>query len=259
MEVPESTQQGEFVPVFGAHTADKRAGAAGASAIALPLILELVPDATSIVEVGCGTGEWLAEAQRQGITDVKGIEGPWGDSDNLAIDSSRIACIDYTQPFTIDDRFDLALCMEIAEHLPPERAASFVGDLCQLAPVVAFSAAIPFQGGVGHVNEQWPDYWERHFAAAGYVMVDAARRRLWQTPGGPGYIAQNLLLAVDQNCLDSYATLAEEHGRNGGPVLALVHPDVFDGAICRAVGDPPTLRDVLRPSIRRIVRRVARR
>jgi hypothetical protein len=47
-------------------------------------------------------------------------------------------------------RFDLAVCLEVAEHLPPERAESFIRELCDLAPVVLFSAAIPGQGGTGH-------------------------------------------------------------------------------------------------------------
>jgi hypothetical protein len=253
--VPAPEQQQEFVPVFGGHAAEKRSGAAAASAVALPIILEFVPNVRSIVHVGCGTGEWLAEAERQGIADITGIEGPWDDLEDLAVDGSHIDRIDYTRPFSLDRRYDLALNIEIAEHLPPERAASFVVDLCRLAPVVAFAAAIPQQGGVGHVNEQWPEYWERHFAAGGYVMVDALRRRMWQAPGGPGYIAQNLFLAVDEASLDLYPLLAEEHRRNAGPAISLVHPDVFDGAICRAFGDPPRLRDVLRRDVRKIIRR----
>lgn len=254
-EVPASDQREDFVPVFGAHTAEKRESAAAASAVALPLILEFVPGVQSVVHVGCGTGEWLAEAKRRGISDVTGVEGAWEEFDGLAVAGSDILRIDYTKPFTLDRRYDLALCIEIAEHLRPERAASLVADLCRLAPVVGFAAAIPFQGGAGHVNEQWPDYWERHFADAGYVIVDVLRRPMWTAPGGPGYIAQNLLLAVDRTRLDSYPRLAEEHGRSSGAVLSLVHPDVFDGAICRAVGDPPTLRDVLRPYVQRLRRR----
>jgi hypothetical protein len=256
--VPESDQQEKFVPVFGGHSPEKRASAAASSAIALPLILDLVPDVRSVVHLGCGTGEWLAEAQRLGISDVRGIEGPWEDLEDLAVESSYIDRIDYTEPFVVDRRYDLALSIEMAEHLPQERAESLVVDLCRLAPVIAFAAAIPFQGGAGHINEQWPDYWERLFAGSGYVMVDALRSQMWRVPGGPGYIAQNLLLAVDESRLDSYPTLSEERRRNSGSVLALVHPDVFDGAICRAAGDPPTLRTVLSPYIGRLRRAAGR-
>src|SRR3954447_19109997 len=102
MVTPAPEQRGDFVPVFGSHTAEKRAAAAAASAGALPLVLELVAGTTSIVHVGCAGGEWLVEAQRRGIADVTGIEGPWEEFDALALDSSLIATIDYTRPFTIE-------------------------------------------------------------------------------------------------------------------------------------------------------------
>lgn len=65
---------------------------------------------------------------------------------------------DLTQPLSLGRKFDLCVSMEVAEHLPPSRADSFVADLVGLAPVVLFSAAVPEQGGTNHLNEQWPDY-----------------------------------------------------------------------------------------------------
>lgn len=59
---------------------------------------------------------------------------------------------------TFNRRFDLAMTIEVAEHLTPVRADSFVEDLTRLSDVVLFSAAIPAQGGINHVNEQWQSY-----------------------------------------------------------------------------------------------------
>ena len=58
-------------------------------------------------------------------------------------------------------RFDLALCLDVTEHLPRECADPLVTLLTSLAPVVAFSAAIPVQDSYNHVNCQWPAYWFR--------------------------------------------------------------------------------------------------
>jgi hypothetical protein len=78
----------------------------------------------------------------------------------LVDDGSRI-----TQ--TTDIRtFDLAICLEVAEHLPPEAAEGFIDSLTRLAPVVLFSAAITFQVGNQHLNGQWPDYWATLFRRA---------------------------------------------------------------------------------------------
>ena len=71
--------------------------------------------------------------------------------------------------FLVADR-ELAkgsISLEVAEHLSPGRAESFISDLCQAAPVVLFGAAIPGQGGVGHLNEQWQSYWANLFEACG--------------------------------------------------------------------------------------------
>jgi hypothetical protein len=108
-----------------------RSSETAASQVALPLILDLIGPVASVVQVGSGGGEWLDEASRLGVVDVRGIEG------SLSFDRS----------------YDLAVCIGVAEHLPHERAASFVADLGRLAPVVAFAAAIPGEGGRDNVNE----------------------------------------------------------------------------------------------------------
>ena len=65
-----------------------------------------------------------------------------------------------------------------------------------VAPVVLFSAAIPGQGGVGHKNEQWPDYWANRFATHGYSVSGALRWRIWNDDRVENWYRQNLLLAA---------------------------------------------------------------
>jgi len=48
--------------------------------------------------------------------------------------------------------------------------------------VVVFSAAIPFQQGDGHINEQWPSFWSNLFAAHGYDCLPDLRHRAWSNP-----------------------------------------------------------------------------
>src|SRR5579862_3100091 len=82
-----------------------------------------------------------------------GASGSIGDSPR------KVHCSRLDRPFNLGRSFDLAMSFEVAEHLPPDAAKGFVDSLTRLAPLVLFSAAIPFQGGVGHINEQWPEYW----------------------------------------------------------------------------------------------------
>ncbi|HUC38088.1 MAG TPA: hypothetical protein VMR97_13320 [Acidimicrobiales bacterium] len=152
---------------------------------------------------------------------------PWFDLRGSSVDSSLVTVLDFTRSIDLQETYDLALCFEIAEHLPASRAESFVADLSRLAPIVAFSAAIPGQGGTGHLNEQWPEYWERLFSRVGYLFVDALRRPMWRNPGGPAYLAQNLFLAVDERRISAYPFLEKTARANDGRALGLVHPDVF--------------------------------
>lgn len=99
------------------------------------------------------------------------------------------------------------LCLETAEHLPPERADSFVEDLVKLAPVVVFSAAIPGQGGTDHLNEQWPEYWAQRFRKLSYVVVDTLRMRFWSNEAMSAMYAQNSILYVRKDVYDSSAEI----------------------------------------------------
>src|SRR6476660_9116831 len=148
---------------------------------AVPVVLEYVR-AGSVVDVGCGTGIWLAQFKACGVEDYLGIDGTYVRRDKLSIDPTRFQSRDLCRPFNLGRRFDLAISLEVAEHLPEESAESFVTSLIELAPVVLFSAAIPYQGGTGHVNEQWPEYWHAKFALHDYVVIDCLRTRLWKSP-----------------------------------------------------------------------------
>jgi SAM-dependent methyltransferase len=159
----------------------------------LPIVLELVKPA-SIVDVGCGIGDWLAVAAERGVQDFLGIDGSWVKQTQLVIPKEKFTEHDLTTPLNLDRRFDLALSLEVAEHLPAAATRIFVESLCRSADVILFSAAIPGQGGRHHVNEQWPDYWADLFQEFGYGCYDCLRPRIWNDPRIAWYYAQNCLI-----------------------------------------------------------------
>jgi SAM-dependent methyltransferase len=176
------------------------------------------------VDVGCGTGAWLSVFQEHGVDDVFGIDGEWAAGSTLAIRPDRFRAVDLRRPFQVERRFDLAVSLEVAEHLPGDSAQAFVASLVGLAPVVLFSAAIPFQGGTGHVNEQWPDYWVKHFAQGGYAVIDCIRRSIWENGDVEWYYAQNMLLFASRDGLERSSALQREYERSAPGQLSLVHP-----------------------------------
>jgi len=199
----------------------------------LPLLLDLAPVA-SIVDVGCGDGGWLAAARALGIEDVLGVDGPWIGEAALKIPIANFHRARLDQPLAIARRFDLAVSLEVAEHLPPERAAPFVTELTRLAPLVLFSAAVPAQGGVQHLNEQWPAYWARLFAERGYRAIDALRCRLWDDPAIVYWYKQNLLLYADATALAAHPALAAAAAVTPEEPIALIHPDLYRSLARRA-------------------------
>ena len=112
----------------------------------------------------------------------------------LEIPTDRFLALNLSQPLPIKQQFDLVVSLEVAEHLPCECAKVFVESLVKLGPVILFSAAVPFQGGTNHVNEQWPEYWAKLFQEQGYVAIDCIRNKIWQNDRVKWYYAQNILV-----------------------------------------------------------------
>ena len=206
------------------------------AAATVPVLLEYVAP-KSVVDVGCGIGTWLAQFKAAGIDDYLGIDGDYVERRLLDIEPDRFLGHDLEQPIDVGRRFDLAVCLEVAEHLAAENAGTLVGSLVRLAPLVLFSAAIPFQQGDGHVNEQWPEYWRDRFAAHDYVVVDVLRDRLWQNKDVETWYRQNLLFFIERARLADYPLLRAQYKRAGkSPCLSRVHPDHY-AKLCESLNN----------------------
>jgi SAM-dependent methyltransferase len=193
--------------------------AAPSAAAVVPMLIEIFGP-TSVVDVGCGPGTWAAAFIERGLDDVRGVDGGDVDLAQLRIPESRFVRHDLTEPLDLGRRFDLALCLEVADALPDAAAPGLIASLARLAPAVAFSAAIPHQGGKNHVNEQWPAYWASLFADHGFAAVDCLRAKLWRDESVAWWYAQNLVLYVAAEALESAPELTPEPGSP----IALVHP-----------------------------------
>lgn len=201
--------------------ADRHARTVYAANTVLGVVLPVLPPVQAAVDIGCGVGTWLSVARGLGAADIAGVDGPWVDTRNLAIPRECFTHHDLGSDLDLGRRFDLAISLEVAEHLPASRAEGFVAWLTRLSDFVLFSAAIPLQGGRNHVNEQWPDYWADLFARQGYRPADFVRRQIWNDPRIATWYRQNLLVFVRRERWPELA-LAETPGP-----LAVVHPEVY--------------------------------
>jgi len=178
----------------------------------------------SVLDVGCGLGTWLSVAKELGVAEVAGVEGSWLDPRLARVPASAITTADLEKPFNLGRRFELAMTLEVAEHLSEKAADTFVESLTRHADVVLFSAAIPFQGGHHHVNERFPEYWRKLFAARGYAVFDFIRSEIWQRREILLWLRQNILVFARPSFAAPGGPFA---GLEANRPLDLVHPDMY--------------------------------
>ena len=119
----------------------------------------------------------------------------------------------------MDDKYDLGLSIEVAEHIDEKYADPFVDGLCAAADLIIFSAAMPYQEGDHHVNCQYPSYWIRKFESRGYYADDRIRLSLWND--------DSVVLHCRMNCMifvNSKSRYADKYQKCEG-ITDYVHPE----------------------------------
>ena len=178
---------------------------------------------SSVLDVGCGTGVWLQEFTRLNIKDVYGIDGISIENRGFVASGDLFRCVDLRERWDLGRGFDLAICLEVAEHLPPESAHDLIRSLCAHSDLIVFSAACPHQGGQGHVNCQWPTYWQEMFNANEFSCVDSLRPKIWQEAFPEYWYKQNMFVAYRD------AANAGQEAR----LAPLVHPQLLEGWVSK--------------------------
>jgi len=182
----------------------------------------------SALDVGCGEGWWALTGVEGGhVERATGIDGPWGGG---AIDP-ELAHVDYMvmdisdireTPSPVDplgNRYDLAICLEVAEHV--DRPDNLIAWLTTCADVVVFSGAIPGQPGNHHINCRWQHEWAAMFEGVeNWMTADAIRPLVWCNQDIEWWYRQNVFVA--------YRSQPWHVGTQGREVLSCVHPDFWE-------------------------------
>ena len=185
----------------------------------LSILYQVFPELNKVIDVGCGIGTFLKVAKAHGATHIKGVDGDWVNQDELVIPEIHFESMDLNSPTLMNEQYDLAITLEVAEHLPRDSAAPFVHWLCNLAPVILFSAAIPGQGGVGHKNEAWQSYWVDIFENEGFEPLDIIRPEIWNDKDIYFWYRQNILV---------FSKIGKTKSKkNETNPIDIVHPELY--------------------------------
>jgi len=221
--------------------------------VIVPMIMELLAP-KSVLDVGCGQGVWLRTFEDAGVERILGVDGMHVDRDRLKIRPDQFLAMDLQYPRPAGGGFDLAVCLEVAEHLPPSAGPGLVELLTRAAPVVLFSAAIPGQGGNDHLNEQWPEYWRKEFGAWSYRFLDPIRDRVWGDQRVEWFYRQNTMMFASEGALTAKPRLKRYCRSEDEPCLEWVHRSVMGDSRESIPG-----RTLCQLLIKRITRRLQRR
>lgn len=179
--------------------------------VVVPMVAALTHPA-SVVDVGCGRGAWLSEFKAQGIEKIVGLDGDYLKPSTLLFPADCFRPTDLSGEFEIPaGRFDLAVCLEVAEHLPARNSRHLVRQLTLAAPQVLFSAAPPGQGEGrgGHINCQPLSHWRKIFEEFGFRMLDPLRPKLRDDRRVAWWYRQNMVLFASPEATAANPALAD--------------------------------------------------
>lgn len=178
----------------------------------------------SVVDIGCGLGQWLHVFLSNSALKVKGVDGHHVPASESLISEENRLRIDLEE-FVFaksDEHFDLAVCLEVAEHLDFSLADALVDKLASLSNTILFSAAIPGQTGENHVNEQPHAFWLDKFEERGYLTLDPFRKFFWNDSRVNWWYSQNLFLICKPSACSEQAR-TYKYDRN-----MYIHPHLLD-------------------------------
>lgn len=178
----------------------------------------------TVIDFGCGSGAWLNVAQEIFGAKILGIDQHEYKDIHMLIDENEYITHDLTKPLHLGKHYDLAISVEVAEHIDCKYSDILVETLCNHSDIVLFSAAIPMQGGTGHINERPCSYWAEKFSQRGYYAMDCLRPALWNNENIEIWYINNAILYVSE---DTYNILSGKIDTYYYP-LDIIHPKMLE-------------------------------
>lgn len=151
------------------------------------------------LDFGCSTGLYLKEVKNR----LPNIPSVGFEFSQEAVDAAlcpNIYKTDLTENVVIQRVPNtLGLCLEVLEHIEDKYWKQVLLNMTRSCDKIIFSAAVPGQGGVGHINCRPKIDWIKRFHELGWVVdLDASRHLIGHMQKGyhMGWFANNAMVLI---------------------------------------------------------------
>ena len=208
---------------------------------------------SSVVDFGCGTGTWLVACQNMGVNKILGFDH-YAKESELLIERKYFHKKSLADKICLEEKFDLAISLEAAEHLEQIFADKIVENLTNASDFILFSAAIPGQGGTNHVNEQPPQYWAKKFANHGFAQYDVIRPLIWEEDSIAWWYKQNTFLYIHSNANER---IKFEKLDNGLTTQYIIHPQCLADKIEEFDIENASIKNLSKAIIKKLAKKLS--
>lgn len=166
--------------------------------IVMPIIIELFSP-KSMADVWCWIWTWLKAWKELWIEKIKWFDWEYALNNELKIDKSEFTPIDLQTKLIADSKYDIAISLEVWEHIYDKHINTYVENLCTLSDIIIFWWAIPWQWWINHVSENWPTFWKMKFEEKWYVMLDIIRQKILNNTNIEYWYRQNMFVFIKKD------------------------------------------------------------
>ena len=204
----------------------------------------------SVLDVGCGRGTWLKACHELGAKNLFGFDGDWNDQSSMVDKDIKFTSVDLNKPFSVPEKIDLVINLEVAEHLEPSTAPQLIKCLTSASDAVLFSAAYTKQEGTNHINERPHTYWADLFGDQNFVPFDLFRPVFWGNEDVSFWYRQNTFLYLRRNSNPYQQVIAHEITELSDlSFMNCIHPNLYNRKIAQSESFRSHIVDFVRVSV----------
>lgn len=210
----------------------------------------------SVIDFGSGYGGWLKACEENGSKRHVAVDGPWNDGEEIRRNGFEFVSANLNEIDKTLGRFDLAISLEVAEHLDPESSLKFITTITECSDAILFSAAFTDQGGTHHINEQRHSYWAKIFKEKGFVPYDLFREKFWDDNRVGFWYRQNCFMYCKSGShIENLFNTNNVYKIENLAFLDCVHPDLYLLKCGEGIGFMNHLKGIV-PSFFRALKRL---